>query len=579
MTPGGAHTEETRGASSSWPLAVRDFDQIAWLAFAAAAAAAAALILWFGRGASYSLDEIDTLIRTPGLDLGGTLEPHNGHFILTTRVAYWAILETFGSGYLPFRLLTLATVVLTAALFFAYASRRIGRVAALAPTLLLLLFGSHPSHLINGNGFTVLFAIACGLAALLTLERDDRTGEIAACALLCLGVATYTTALPFVVGVAVAILLREDRWRRVWIVVIPVVLYTAWWLQAAGQIGDPHGQVTLSNILLLPAWGFQSLSAVLGSVSGLDFAFGESVAAAGPALAVAALVALGWRISRGPVPNSLWVAIAIILTLWASGAVTSGLFRVPDDSRYLFSATVGIMLVAVWAAAGTRWTRSWIMGLYIVTTIALAANIVLLRNGGDYLRVAASPVRAALAGLDAAAGRTDPRLDISAAAKGAALGLPFEMPSLPGETAVDSYRRVSDSYGSLGYSVDALRGRSEDERALADSILIAALGIGLTPADDPVAGDDCSELGGDPERPDAAQFAPGDGVTIEAQGSPSEVYLRRFTDATAKSIGTALPARPVVLQSPPDAMPDPWVVSVSAPASVCGLRSYQSSCR
>ena len=70
-----------------------DFERLAWLGFAAAASLAAVTILWLGSGVGYSLDEIDTLIRTPGLDLDGTLEPHNGHFIFTTRVAYWAILE------------------------------------------------------------------------------------------------------------------------------------------------------------------------------------------------------------------------------------------------------------------------------------------------------------------------------------------------------------------------------------------------------------------------------------------------------------------------------------------------------
>ena len=301
-----------------------------WPAFAAAASVAALIILWLGSGVGYSLDEIDTLIRTPGLDFDGTLEPHNGHFIFTTRVAYWAILELFGTDYLAFRLLTVATVVLTAGLFLAYAGRRIGKLSALALALLLLFFGSHPSHVMNGNGFTVLFAIACGLAALLLLERNDRGGDIGACVLLCLGVATYTTGLPFVAGAAVAILLRDERWRRIWVVVVPVAIYFAWWLQAEGQIGDPQDQATVSNLLLLPAWGFQILSGVLGSVTGFDY-FGE-LASAGPALAVAALGVLAWRLARGRVPDSFWTALAVVLAIWALGRsppASSGSRRLP----------------------------------------------------------------------------------------------------------------------------------------------------------------------------------------------------------------------------------------------------------
>ena len=80
----------------------------------------------------------------------------------------------FGVGYLPFQLLTVAVVVLTAGMFFAYAGRRVGKLAALAPTLVLLVFGSDSGHLLSGNGFTVIGALACGLGALLALDRDDR---------------------------------------------------------------------------------------------------------------------------------------------------------------------------------------------------------------------------------------------------------------------------------------------------------------------------------------------------------------------------------------------------------------------
>ena len=127
-----------------------------------------------GRGQSYSSDELVWLSQSPHLDLGGALDPYNGHLLLVTRLVYKAILETFGAGDLPFRLLTLASVVLMAALFFAYVSRRIGAAAALAPTAVLLLFGSHSGHLITGNGFTVLFSLSCGLGALLMLDRGDR---------------------------------------------------------------------------------------------------------------------------------------------------------------------------------------------------------------------------------------------------------------------------------------------------------------------------------------------------------------------------------------------------------------------
>ena len=567
VSSGVAQTREARAGRGSRRPTLDDFERLAWPAFGAAASVAALIILWLGSGVGYSLDEIDTLIRTPGLDFDGTLEPHNGHFIFTTRVAYWAILELFGTDYLAFRLLTVATVILTAALFLAYAGRRIGKLPALALALLLLFFGSHPSHVMNGNGFTVLFAIACGLAALLLLERNDRGGDIGACALLCLGVATYTTGLPFVAGAAVAILLRDDRWRRIWVVAVPVAIYFAWWLQAEGQIGDPHDQATISNLLLLPAWGFQILGGVLGSVSGFDY-FGD-LASAGPALAVAALGVLAWRLARGRLPDSFWIALAVLLTIWALGAVTAGVFRLPDDSRYFFSTLIGALLVGVAATAGTRWSRTSIIVLYAAVAVALSTNLLMLRDGGDDLSALQLPTRSALAGVDAAGDLADPDLDIKAATEGAPLALPFEIPSLPDETAVESYRRVADSYGPLGYSLEELSERGEDERAVADAVLAAALGIGARPVEPPRSSAGCSTLGGDPDQPTAAEIEAGGGAVIEAGSEPVEVFLRRFADSTAKPIGTVPPDQAAGLLLPADQLSEPWVVSVSPTATVC----------
>ncbi len=74
---------------------------------------------------------------------------------------------------------------------------------ALAPCLVLLVFGSDSLHVLTGNGFTVVGALGCGIGALLALERDDRGGDLGACALLCLGLATYTVALAFVAAIGV----------------------------------------------------------------------------------------------------------------------------------------------------------------------------------------------------------------------------------------------------------------------------------------------------------------------------------------------------------------------------------------
>ncbi len=150
-------------------------------------AASAALDLWLGRGTGFSIDEIRLFDSSPNLDLETAFQPFNGHLILTSRLAYAAILNVFGAGYLPFRLLTIATVLITAGIFFVFAKRRIGPVAAFAPTLVLLFFGSDSVTCCWATDSTVLLPLAAGLGALLALDRGDLKGDVCACLLLCLG--------------------------------------------------------------------------------------------------------------------------------------------------------------------------------------------------------------------------------------------------------------------------------------------------------------------------------------------------------------------------------------------------------
>jgi hypothetical protein len=530
-------------------------EQLAWLLFGAAAAAAAALILWLGRGNSFSPDELIWLMQSPGLDLGGALEPHIGHLLLTTRLVYKALFEVLGVDYLAFRLLTVATVLLTAGLFFAYVGRRVGGLVALAPTLVLLVFGSDAGHLLSGNGFTVVGTIGCGLGALLALDRRDRRGEIVACALLCLGVVTYTVALAFVVGVAVSVLLRQDRWRRIWIVVIPIAIYGAWWLWALDSATTSENQLALTDVLLFPAWAFQSLGAVLGAIAGLDYPFGATTNDVGPALAVLAVIGLGWRLWRGSVPAMLWAALGIVLTLWLMGAISTAGIRVPDSPRYLYPGAVGVLVVAAWAASGVRWRQPAVIAVFLVAAIGVMTNIALLRDFGSANRAVATEERAELAGLELANGEANP--DYIPA--DAAFPLMF---SFGGELATGAFLAATDRYGSIGYSVEELRGLDEELRTRADKTLVGALALGLTPGEPGAGGDECVEVGPDPGQLPSLPLTAGGAVLLEAdQATP--VQVRRLAELSGVDVGELLPGEPAVLRVPVDEIPDPWQVTAS----------------
>ena len=555
------------------PLAgtLRRDERLVSVGLGVAMALAAALLLYLGRGTTYSIDELPWLIESPELSLGEAFKPHNGHLILTSRLLYKGVLEVFGSDYLAFRLLATACVLLTSGLVFVYAKRRVGAWAALAPCLVLLVFGSDIVHVLVGNGITVLLAICCGVGALIALDREDRAGDVAACLLLCLGVVTYSVAVAFAVGIGVARLAGPDRWRRIWVPALPLALYGCWWLWSLGEPSGSEGQLVYSNVLLIPAWAFQSISAALGALSGLDFRFAGSAEGdrpAGTVLALAGITALLWRYRRS-VPAPLLGAIAIALTLFAIEAVAhTPLFSSPFSPRYLYPAAAVVIVVAAEAARDVRWTRGGLAILLAAAAVGAATNIAQLRNNARSLRDDYAPIlRAELAGLELAGDRTvadfDPHTPLDGQNN---LVIPFAEAVVLRDSPAASYLRAVEDYGKVGFTAEELVGRDDSVSARADAVLAAALGISLKPA---VRLGACRQLGS--ASPAGTSFPlPPAGVVIQsARAAP--VSIGRFAPPSVE-VGILARGQPAVLAAPPDSAPGRWLVSVpAAPLRVCGL--------
>jgi hypothetical protein len=168
----------------------------AWIVLAVALACSFVATLYFSRGTTFSGDEMVWVITSPALDLSTLLTPHGGHLQLVSRSVYKVMLELFGLSYLPYRVLTALAVCLAATLLFVWLKRRVAPVVALLPCLVLLFFGSDPLHSLQGNGFTIVFSIAMGLAGLLLIEHNSRRADIGAAVALTVGVATYSVAIP-----------------------------------------------------------------------------------------------------------------------------------------------------------------------------------------------------------------------------------------------------------------------------------------------------------------------------------------------------------------------------------------------
>ncbi|MCB0828654.1 MAG: glycosyltransferase family 39 protein [Solirubrobacterales bacterium] len=531
----------------------------------AAIAASAVITMRLGRGATFTGDEIIWVVASPGMDLGTALQAHAGHLQLIPRAIYKLMLETVGLTYWPYRLLTVISMALVSVLLYRYVKRRTGAAVALIPSVLLLFFGSDSLHVIQGNGFTILFSVACGIAALLALDRRDLKGDLLACALLVCGVATYTVALPFVAGVGLAILISRS-WRRLWIPAVPLLLYGGWriWIELAST-ESRGGTLDLANVVHIPEWIFDSLSAILSAITGFGYGFTATTATGpheliGPALAACALVAVGWRLSRGSIGSGVWVTMAIGFSLWtiqclAADPSLAG-YRAPSDPRYLYPGAVVVFMIAAELCAGKRWSRTAFVAVAAVAVFGIASNIAQLREYGS---IARSDAREVTLGVTAAGIYFDEEI-------GKRVGPSRESVTARGAASIIASMALRP-YGGIDYSPAEIETLPESERARIDRQLAGFQKIAL--AEDGLPTGRCRRLGRSPDGVYESPLPPGRAVIV-APDRPERVGIARFAETETVDLGE-IPAgarRSVVTPVPVDG--PPWRVSVSrAGAKIC----------
>lgn len=342
--------------------------------------------------------------------------------------------------------------------------RRLGPVVALAPTLLILFLGSTPVLLAP---YTWVFAqsTAAGLAALIALERRDRVGDAAACALLLLSVASFTLGIPFLVGVAILIALDPERFRRAWVVLVPVALYGAWFVWAL-KFDQASG--SLWNVLSIPAFAADSLAAALGAMAGLgrdvgdrliDLSWGRILVP----VVVALLVVRGLRVALTATALAL---IGILATFWIAGALDGQ--RLPEIDRFVYPAAVVGVLLAAEMFKDVRITGAGVVAVFAVLLLALPGNLLRLRETGAQLRLYSDVSRAQLAIVELQRDRVAPEFVVD---------LEADIPTVAGE-----YLEIVDRFGSTAHPIEEVASRTAYVRAQADLTLARILEPVLEPA-------------------------------------------------------------------------------------------------
>ena len=549
------------------------------LLLAGAMTVSAGLLLAWGSKLTFLLDDWEFLVFRRGFTADSIFSPHGEHISVAPVLIYKGLLETAGmSSSLPYLAVSVALFLTSVGLLFIYLRRRVDPWLALLGAGIVLFLGPAFDDLIWDFQMGFNGSLAFGLCALLTLERGDRRGDIAACGLLTVGMTFSSLELPFIAAALVDVLLRPDRLRRLYVPAVPALLYAVWWV---GWGHDADTAVSLHNAASTPQFVFDAASAAVASLLGLvKFGLGPGPGGLdwGRPLLIVVLALAGWRLWRiGRVPRELWIALALALAFWVLAGLNVKPGRGPTESRYLLPGAVFVLMIAAELLRGVRLSRVAIAACYVVGALVVVNNVYVLRDAYIAYRNTSDLIKADLGAVEIARAR---------------IATPFFLDEETAGTAyvgvtTSGYLSAADAYGSPADDPAAIAAEPEPARVAADRVLARALGVSLARARNaPAASGVPPQVAGPPgargstsgdcvivDPPGAILTLPPGGAIVRASRYGVSLALRRFA-VDSFPIPTAPLGRGQVgvLRIPPDRAAEPWELAVrsEAPVTVCG---------
>jgi hypothetical protein len=536
------------------------------LLLGAAIAVSAGLLIELGSRLTFLIDEWDFLLHRGGHGLGVFLEPHNEHPVIAPLLIWKAIQATLGMDSMtPYVVASLVAFITSVVLLFVYLRRRVGPWLALAGAVLILFLGAAWEDLLLPFQIGYFGSTACGLGMLLALDRHDSNGDRLACVLLVLALTFSSLGLPFAAGAALDIGLRDDRWRRAYVVAVPLLLYALWWL-GWGHVAESRLSLDAASDSL--SYVLDGLSASIASLFGLiSREVGGTVTVAldwGRPLLVLALIAAGVVLAaRSSIRRGVAVVAVIALAFWLFAAVNAGLGRAPTESRYQYVGVVVIMLVAAELASGLRPGRGALALVFAVLGLSLLGNLLALRaSHRDVLTPWAQAVRGGLAGLEIARDTVDSGFLLTRENSDRAY---FDL------VDAGSYLAAVDAFGSPAFNEAELQTAPAIARRAADKVIAAALGVAVAPLPERPSGR-CLRSVGNRGTPRVLPLPPG-GAALELGPGGGQARLRRYASEEFPVELGAVPAGSSRLAIPSDRSDEPWELELVAegPVSVCRL--------
>jgi len=537
-----------------------------------AMAASVALLLILTRDFTFIQDSWEFLMNRRDPSVDSLLTPHNEHIVVIPVALEQLLLRLFGmESARPEYVLLALSLAATAALLFVYVRRRLGPWPALFAAAGLLFLGPAWEVLLWPFEISFVGSVLFGIAMLLALDRDDRNGDLAACAFLALSFGFSSVAIPFAAAAVVDILQKRGArgLGRAYVAVVPVLLYGLWYL---GWGADAETHLSLHNLLASPRFVFESAAVATGAVLGLGTSpYDGSVDPVwGRAILVALIGGFGYRLARGSrLAPGFWPVAAAAATNWFLTAFNQIPGRDPTSSRYQYMGAVLVLLLLANLLQGVRLGRRALLVGGAVTLAAVAVNLVVLENGRDSLRVQSVLAEADTAAIEIAERTIDPEFSLDTEVAGTTTLI---------DVQAAKYLPAVEEYGSPAYTPAELAVAPDYARRQADVVLAQALPLSTLTrlgAFAPGGGaENCVVLPAGGAAPGSeVRLSPGLTRIELAPGPRAEFSLRRFATGEFPVPTEGAPGGSVTeLRVPRDAARRyPWYLQVEASqlARVC----------
>jgi hypothetical protein len=397
-------------------------------------------LLQRGQGLIFFFDEWDFILRR-SYEINDLFEPHNGHLSLVPILVYNFLRSLFGvDSYIPYQILGLIVHGSVCSAVFVIGKRRSVTVATGAAILICLL-GSGWQNIMWPFQIGMMGALSAGLWAIWeATNTNTSTRKLVTLCLISLscaggGIVAYVVVL--------GIVSYQRSWRAYrWLLGVGL-LYAMWYLLFGVS------QSTPGNLMKVPGYLYDSaVSAANGIGARHDF-FAYF-------FLLFLLVLFFWNVLR---KQSIVVGLASIsmaLMTWMLTGISRAHMGEPEASRYVYVGAVLLVTCTV-----SLVPKNNTKGVFVVVIAALVysvpPNLNVLDAGIGGLRDVSLHLKASLAGLVMIEGDTNANeaLDMNRAPQ-------FD---------AQRYLQISETRGSVGFSISELQQQPETIRLRADDAL------------------------------------------------------------------------------------------------------------